>query len=273
MGSLLLLWPTLAALFIAADGLPSVGLILVFTLGTFLMRSAGCVINDFADRKVDGAVQRTQNRPLATGAISEKQALLFFAGLTVLAGTLLIFLNTQTQLLALGGLGVAVIYPFMKRWTQFPQVVLGAAFSWGILMAWTATSGALNQTAGVMFLGSLLWIVAYDTMYAMVDREDDLKVGIKSTAILFGSLDRLMIGILQLGALLAFILVGQQQSFEHVYFVGLAVFSGLAIYQQQLIRKRDKTGCFAAFTNNIWAGFAIFIGTIGELALRTLLAG
>ena len=237
------------------------------------MRSAGCVINDYADRNVDGAVKRTENRPLATGMISERQALGFFAGLTLLAGCLLFFLNRETQLLALGGLGLAVIYPFMKRWTQFPQVVLGAAFSWGILMAWTATTGALTQSAGVMFLGSLLWIVAYDTMYAMVDREDDLKIGVKSTAILFGSLDRLMIGILQIGALLAFMLVGNQENYQYTYFAGVAAFAALAIYQQRLIRKRDAQGCFAAFKNNIWAGFAIFVGVVGELSLRMVLSG
>ena len=178
VGSLLLLWPTLAALWMASDGLPATKLILIFTLGTFVMRSAGCVINDYADRHVDGSVERTKNRPLATGAIKPTTALALFACLSLAAGILVLLLNSQTQLLALGGFAVAALYPFMKRWTYLPQTVLGAAFSWGILMAWTATETGLNSDAGLMFIASLLWIVAYDTMYAMVDREDDLKVGI-----------------------------------------------------------------------------------------------
>ncbi len=264
VGSLLLLWPTLAALFMAAEGWPPVGLIIVFTLGTFLMRSAGCVINDYADRHVDGHVARTQNRPLPSGTVKPNEALLLFAGLAGAAGLLVLFLNQTTILLAAGGLAVAALYPFMKRWTYLPQVVLGAAFSWGILMAWTAVTGTLSNAAGVMFLGSLLWIVAYDTMYAMVDREDDLKVGIKSTAILFAGLDRLMIGILQASALLAFYLVGQQMDFHHGYYLGVSACAMLFIYQQWLIRKRQPELCFAAFKNNIWSGFMLFFGVLLE---------
>ncbi len=273
VGTLLLLWPTLAALFIAADGVPAVSLLVVFTVGTFLMRSAGCVINDFADRKVDGAVSRTKDRPLATGALTSQQALLFFAALCAVAACLLLFLNRSTQLLALGGLLVAMIYPFMKRWTQLPQVVLGAAFSWGILMAWTATGTGLNNSAGVMFLGSVLWIVAYDTMYAMVDREDDLKIGVKSTAILFGQLDRLMIGLLQAGTLFAFLLLAEQQGYAHGFYLGLAACAALFVYQQRLIRKRSPGGCFAAFLNNTWVGFALFCGVLLELLVRWMLGG
>lgn len=272
VGTLLLLWPTLAALFIAAGGIPDIYLLVVFSLGTLFMRSAGCVINDFADRKVDGAVRRTEQRPLATGELSSRQALIFFALLCCLSAMLLLFLNRPTQLLAFAGLAVAIIYPFMKRWTQLPQVVLGAAFSWGILMAWTATDTGLNNSAGVMFLGSLLWIVAYDTMYAMVDREDDLKVGIKSTAILFGQQDRLMIGLLQLGTLFAFYLLGEREGYQHGYLLGLAVCAGLFVYQQQLIRKREPQACFAAFKNNVWVGFALLCGVLLELALGALLA-
>ena len=268
VGSLLLLWPTLAALWMAAGEVPPVSLIIIFTLGTFLMRSAGCVINDYADRDVDGLVKRTQNRPLATGQIKHRDALILFAGLCLTAGLLVLFLNRATQLLAVGGLLVAAAYPFMKRWTHLPQVVLGIAFSWGILMAWTATNKGLTTTAGVMFVGSLLWIVAYDTMYAMVDRDDDLKVGVKSTAILFGDLDRLMIGILQLSALLSFLLVGLQLGYQHFYYVGLLICAGLFGYQQFLIRNRDRDACLAAFKNNIRAGFALFAGTVIELALH-----
>ena len=196
VGTLLLLWPTLAALAMAASGLPPLELIVIFTVGTFVMRSAGCVINDYADRHVDGAVKRTKDRPLVTGAISERQALQLFAALVVSAGVLILFLNTATKLLAVGGLALAVTYPFMKRYTHLPQVVLGAAFSWGILMAWSAQDLGVPKEALLLFIGSLFWIVAYDTQYAMVDRDDDLIVGIKSTAILFGELDRFMIGVL-----------------------------------------------------------------------------
>ncbi len=271
VGSLLLLWPTLAALWMAADGVPPLHLIFIFTLGTFLMRSAGCVINDFADRKVDGSVARTKERPLATGAVKTKEALLLFTGLVAAAALLLLFLNQETQLLAATGLVVAALYPFMKRWTHLPQTVLGVAFSWGILMAWTATGTGLNSTAFLMFTGSLLWIVAYDTMYAMVDREDDLKIGIKSTAILFGEMDRLMVGVLQLGAFTAFALLGARLGYQHAYFVGVAAAGGLFIYQQYLIRQRQPQQCFQAFTNNIQVGFALFCGTLAELALRSLL--
>ena len=231
VGSLLLLWPTLAALWMAAKGVPPVKLIVIFTLGTFLMRSAGCVINDYADRHVDGAVGRTEGRPLVTGAISTRSALTLFVGLSLSAGLLVLFLDTQSQLLAVAGLGLAALYPFMKRWTHLPQTVLGAAFSWGILMAWTANGRGLHPDAGLMFTGSLLWIVAYDTMYAMVDRDDDLKVGIKSTAILFGDLDRVMVGLLQICALLAFALLGSKLGYQHAYWVGLSVCAGLFVQQ------------------------------------------
>lgn len=267
VGSLLLLWPTLAALWMAAEGLPPTNLIVIFTLGTFVMRSAGCVINDFADRDVDGSVRRTKERPLATGSVSHNAALTLFGGLLLLAGVLVLFLNWQTQLLAVGGLGVAILYPFMKRWTHLPQTVLGVAFSWGILMAWTATGTGLNSAAFLFFTGSVLWIVAYDTMYAMVDREDDLKVGVKSTAILFGELDRLMVGVLQICTILILVLLGQKLGYVHAYFMGVAVAACLFAFQQHLIRERSASGCMQAFTNNILVGFALFVGTVVELAL------
>ncbi len=271
VGSLLLLWPTLAALWMAADGVPDIALIVIFTLGTFLMRTAGCVINDYADRHVDGDVERTRGRPLVTGTIQPRQALMLFAGFALAAGLLVLFLNRETQLLAVGGLLVAATYPFMKRWTHLPQVVLGVAFSWGILMAWTATGAGLTEAAGLMFTGSVVWIVAYDTMYAMVDRDDDIKIGVKSTAILFGNLDRFMIGVLQGAALLAFILLGNKLEYGYAYYLGLACAAGLMVYQQHLIRRRNRDKCFQAFTNNIWVGFALFCGTVVELSLRSYL--
>ena len=274
VGTLLLLWPTLAALCMAAQGLPPLHLVVIFTLGTFIMRSAGCVINDFADRKVDGFVERTKERPLVTGAISSQQALALFFGLIISAGLLLLFLNQTTQLLAFGGLALAIAYPFMKRWTHMPQVVLGAAFSWGIPMAWSAQGLAVPPESILMFCTSLLWIVAYDTLYAMVDRNDDLKVGIKSTAILFGDLDKAMIGALQTLTLAGLYLLGQRLGYEHAYYVGLAVILGLFVYQQWLIRDRDRMGAFAAFRNNILVGASLLTFTLTELLLeKYVLAG
>ena len=274
VGTLLLLWPTLAALCMAAQGLPPLHLVVIFALGTFIMRSAGCVINDFADRKVDGFVERTKERPLVTGAISSKQALVLFFGLIISAGLLLLFLNQTTQLLAFGGLALAIAYPFMKRWTHMPQVVLGAAFSWGIPMAWSAQGLAVPPESILMFCTSLLWIVAYDTLYAMVDRNDDLKVGIKSTAILFGDLDKAMIGALQALTLAGLYLLGQKLGYAHAYYVGLVIILGLFVYQQWLIRDRDRMGAFAAFRNNILVGASLLTFTLTELLLeKYVLAG
>ena len=274
VGTLLLLWPTLAALCMAAQGLPPMHLVVIFTLGTFIMRSAGCVINDFADRKVDGFVERTKERPLVTGVISSKQALSLFFGLIFSAGLLLLFLNQITQLLAFGGLALAIAYPFMKRWTHMPQVVLGAAFSWGIPMAWSAQGLTVPTESILMFFTSLLWIVAYDTLYAMVDRNDDLKVGIKSTAILFGDLDKVMIGVLQALTLTGLYLLGLRLDYEHAYYIGLALIAGFFIYQQWLIRDRERMACLAAFRNNILVGASLLTFTLIELLLeKYLLAG
>ncbi len=265
VGTLLLLWPTLAALWVAADGLPPVDLIVVFTIGTFLMRAAGCVVNDYADRDFDPAVARTAERPLATGAVSSNSALGVFFVLAFLALTLLLYLNTLTRWLAVAGVGIAVAYPFMKRWTYLPQVVLGAAFSWGIVMAFGAVRNLVPAVGWLLFLASALWIVAYDTMYAMVDRDDDLQqVGIKSTAILFGEADRLMIGLLQIGTVVTLVLVGRQLGYQSYYFWGIAAAAGLFCYQQYLIRDRSGEGCFRAFANNVWVGFALFAGVVLE---------
>jgi 4-hydroxybenzoate polyprenyltransferase len=265
VGTLLLLWPTLAALWIGAAGAPSPLLIAVFVIGTIVMRAAGCVINDYADRDLDGGVARTRDRPLPMREISSDAALVLFAVLLAVALTLACFLNPLTQWLALGGACIATLYPFMKRWTYLPQVVLGAAFSWGIVMAFAATSGTLPDDAWLMFVASLLWIVAYDTLYAMVDRADDLKVGIKSTAILFGNADRIMVGVLQVSAIGSLVLLGLRLNYGVAYFAGVAVAAALFVYQQRLIRDRRAAHCFDAFRNNVWVGFALFAGTVIEL--------
>lgn len=273
VGTLLLLWPTLAALWLAADGTPPFGLILVFTLGTWLMRSAGCVINDIADRKIDAHVARTLSRPLATGVLSTRQAIGLFLLLAAAAGSLLFFLNPLTRLLAVAGLGIAAIYPLMKRWTYLPQVVLGAAFSWGLIMAYAAVRGHLPIDAWLLFIASLTWIVAYDTMYAMVDREDDLKIGVRSTAILFGTLDRLMIALLQGITLIALVLLAQVIEARGAFQLGIVATAGFFLYQHYLIRNRERAGCFAAFRNNVWVGFTIFAGAVVELSILPRLAG
>ncbi len=272
VGSLLLLWPTLAALWIAADGIPPLTMIIVFTLGTLVMRSAGCVMNDYADREVDGHVERTRNRPLATGLISKFEALLVLAGLCTVALLLLVFLNPLTRWLAVAGLAIAMFYPFMKRWTYLPQVVLGAAFSWGMIMAFAAIQEEVPAVGWLLFVASVLWIVAYDTLYAMVDREDDIRVGIKSTAILFGNADRTMVGLLQLSALFALVMLGEQLEYWIFYQLGLIAVAGLFIYQQYLIRNRNREACFQAFANNVWVGFALFLGVVLELSLTQWLA-
>ena len=264
VGTLLLLWPTLWAVWIAGNGSPSVRTVIVFTLGVIVMRAAGCVINDFADRNIDGHVKRTEARPLATGALSGKQALMLFCGLAAVAFVLVLFLNTFTILLSFGGLALAVLYPFMKRYTHLPQVVLGAAFSWAIPMAFAAETNSLPAIAWLLYTANLLWTVAYDTEYAMVDREDDLKIGMKSTAILFGEMDRLMIGALQGMALFALWLLGRQLGFGGFWLVGLVVAAGLFVYQHWLMRERSRDGCFKAFLNNQWVGLAILLGLLAN---------
>ena len=264
VGTLLLLWPTLWAVWIAGNGSPSVRTVIIFTLGVIVMRAAGCVINDFADRNIDGQVKRTEGRPLATGALTGKQALMLFGALVALAFVLVLFLNTFTILLAFGGLALAVLYPFMKRYTHLPQVVLGAAFSWAIPMAFAAETNSLPAIAWLLYTANLLWTVAYDTEYAMVDRDDDLKIGVKSTAILFGEMDTLMIGALQAMALFALWLLGRQLGFGGFWLAGLVVAAGLFVYQHWLMRERSRDGCFKAFLNNQWVGLAIFVGLLAD---------
>ncbi|WP_152205474.1 4-hydroxybenzoate octaprenyltransferase [Marinobacter changyiensis] len=261
IGSLLLLWPTYWALWLAADGVPGITNLLVFTLGVFLMRAAGCAINDFADRKVDGHVKRTRDRPLASGRVKPKEAVALFLGLALLAFLMVIFLtNTLTLYLSFGGLLLAFIYPFMKRHTHLPQLFLGAAFSWAIPMAWAAETGELTNLAWLLFTANVLWTVAYDTFYAMVDRDDDLTIGVKSTAILFGDGDKAIIAVLQALVILILLLVGQQAGLGAFYYLGVIVMACLFVYQQYLARDREREACFKAFLNNNWAGFAVFAG-------------
>jgi len=263
VGTYLLLWPTLSALWLAADGWPQWYLVLIFAAGTLLMRSAGCCINDYADADIDGDVARTQQRAIVSGKISRPEALYCFFGLSLAAACLLLFLNPLTRWMSLAALVLASVYPFMKRYTHLPQVVLGMAFSWGILMAFTArTDMPPPAIAWVLYVANCLWTVAYDTQYAMVDREYDLRIGVKSTAILFGDADRVMIGALQGMFVFAMLLVGRELQLDWPYFLGLLVAACLLAYQQWLIRDRQPDGCFRAFLNNHWAGLAVFVGVI-----------
>ena len=264
VGTLLLLWPTLAALWLAAQGVPPVGILAAFVVGTFLARSAGCVINDIADRKFDAHVARTRDRPLATGEVSLTAAIVLLAILALACLAVVLTLDRLAQALALGGALVAAVYPFLKRWTHWPQAALGVAFSWGIPMAFAAVNGAVSGAAWLLFAASLVWIVAYDTIYAMVDRDDDLGVGIKSTAILFGRTDRLIVAVLQLVVLVWLLGLGVVLALGPAYYLAVAVIGGLFVYQQWLIRRRERERCFRAFGNNVWVGFALFAGTVAH---------
>lgn len=261
IGTLLLLWPTYWALWMAAQGFPGWKLLLIFSLGTFLMRSAGCAINDIADRKVDGHVERTKLRPLATGAISVKEALVVFGGLLLVAFILVLQLNTLTILFSGVAVLLAATYPFMKRYHHWPQVYLGLAFAWGIPMAFTAITDQFPPlVAWVLLAANVAWTTAYDTMYAMCDREDDLKIGVKSTAIIFGEHDRLIVGCLQVLTLALLIWVGFLAGLNVWFWLSLVVAAGFFIYQQYLIRNRDRWLSLRAFLNNNWVGLVIFIG-------------
>ncbi len=261
IGSLLLLWPTLTALWIASEGVPDAGLLLIFAIGVFLARSAGCVINDLCDRNLDGAVARTANRPLVSGSVRPAEALGLALGLAAAAFALVLHTNALTVLLSFAAAALALAYPLMKRVTQLPQLVLGVAFSWGIPMSFAAVRNELPAALWLLFLANLLWTVAYDTEYAMVDRDDDRRAGIKSTAILFGRLDRAMIGALQVLTLAALWWAGQRFSLGAYFQLGLLLVGGLFGYQQHLIRSRDRERCFQAFLHNNYVGMAFFAGT------------
>ena len=264
IGTYLLLWPTYWALWIASDGWPNFYLLIVFSLGVFVMRSAGCVINDIADMKVDGKVERTKNRPLISGLMSKEEAISLFGLLIGIALGLVLTLSWPTIYLSVIALLLAASYPFMKRYTQLPQVVLGAAFSWGMIMAFSEAQGEIPLIAWLLFSANLLWTVAYDTIYAMVDRNDDLKIGVKSTAILFGEHDKRIIGFLQLLVLGLLFTVGDILAFGWPYQLSLVVAAGLFSYQQILITDRDRDNCFQAFLHNHWVGMVIFIGIFIE---------
>lgn len=267
IGTLLLLWPTWWALWLAGEGSPAIANVVVFTLGVFFMRAAGCAINDFADRDLDRHVKRTKDRPLTSGRIKAWEALALFGGLCLVSFLMvLLFTNPLTLYLSFGGALLAFIYPFMKRHTHLPQLFLGAAFSWAIAMAWAAEANALSQLTWLLFTANVLWTVAYDTLYAMVDRDDDVKIGIKSTAVLFGDADRAIIGVLQAMVIIILVMVGDQAELGSFYYLGVAVMAALFVYQQYLAKDRSREGCFKAFLNNNWAGFAVFSGLILDLA-------
>lgn len=269
IGTYLVMWPALWSLWLAAKGVPDIHLLLVFISGAFLMRSAGCVINDFADRHIDGHVQRTQHRPLATAVITSKEALQLFILLCLSAAVLLLFTNALTASYAVLAFLLATLYPFTKRFTQLPQVILGMAFSCSIPMAFAAQTNNVPLVALALYFAVISWVVAYDTFYAMVDREDDIKINVKSTAILFGRYDRIITALLQLIFLALLILIGHQQALGTIYFSSLLIISGLFLYQQYLIKDRNPAACFKAFLNNNFVGMAVFIGIAVDLAIIT----
>ncbi len=260
IGTYLVLWPTLWALWLAAGGFPDADILFIFVAGVVLMRAAGCAINDFADRKVDGHVRRTRRRPMVTGEVSPAEAVALFVVLSLAAFILVLFTNQLTIMLSFGGVALAFCYPFMKRYTHLPQVVLGASFAWSIPMAFAAQAGELDPQIWVLYTAVVLWTVSYDTFYAMADREDDLKIGVKSTAILFGEQDRTITGILQFMFFIAMAIVGQRFELGLIYQCSLIIAGGLLAYEQYLIRNRNPDACFRAFLNNNWVGMVIFIG-------------
>ncbi|WP_456296558.1 4-hydroxybenzoate octaprenyltransferase [Vibrio sp. AK197] len=262
IGTLLLLWPTLWALILAAQGMPDIKVLLVFVAGVVLMRAAGCVINDFADRKVDGFVKRTNQRPLPAGLVTSKEAFSLFLVLGIVSFLLVLTMNSLTIKLSFAGIVLAFIYPFMKRYTHLPQLFLGLAFSWSIPMAWAAQANEVPAVVWFVFIINAIWTIAYDTQYAMVDRDDDLKIGIKSTAILFGRYDKMIIGALQLITLLMLMALGYFYQLGASYYWCLLIAGALFVFQQHLIRHRERNLCFQAFLNNNYVGMAIAGGLL-----------
>jgi 4-hydroxybenzoate polyprenyltransferase len=262
VGTLLLLWPTLWALWLAAEGLPPLKLLLVFSAGVWLTRSAGCIINDYADRWLDVNVERTRNRPLATGALSGGEALGAFVLMMLAAFGLVLLTNRLTVLLSVAGLLLAASYPYMKRHTYFPQVYLGIAFGWGIPMAFAAVQNQIPQSAWLLLLANVLWTTAYDTWYAMVDREDDIKAGAKSLAIFLGDMDFFALALLFAGFLFSLVLLGRQYHFGLVYFICLALAAIVILWQFKTARLRHREDCFRAFASNQWVGLLVFIGIV-----------
>lgn len=274
IGILLLLWPTYWTLWLAAEGIPSAKNLLIFAWGCILMRSAGCVINDYADRHIDGRVQRTRNRVIVSGRVSPQEALILFVALCALAFALVCLTNPITMMLSVGGLLLAAIYPFSKRYTHLPQAVLGMAFAWSIPMAWTAQHAGVNNIADfesafeakmwLVYLAVVIWALVYDTFYAMVDRDDDIKIGVKSTAILFGDADRAITALLQALMIFTLILVGRKFGLGACYYSSLVVTALLFAYQQYLIKDRKRENCFKAFLNNNYVGLAVFAGIAAD---------
>ena len=269
IGILLLLWPTLWALWIAAEGFPTVINFLVFCAGVPVMRAAGCVINDYADRNLDGHVKRTSSRPIPAGDVSSSEALVLFSLLLLVAFFLVLMLNRTTIYLAFAGAALTLFYPFAKRFTWFPQVVLGITFSWSIPMAFAAEQKPLSELTWLIYFTNLIWVIFYDTIYAMVDREDDLKVGIKSTAILFGDADRFMVGLMQLMVIIGLAIIGNHLDFGWVFASAILIVTALFAGQQMLIRKRDQDDCFRAFLNNNYVGMIIFLSILIEYLIKT----
>jgi len=266
IGAYLLLWPALWALWLAGDGRPDAGIVFVFVCGVLLMRSAGCVINDYADRDFDPHVSRTRNRPLAARRVRPGEALALFVILCLLAFALVLTLNPLTVAMSVAGAALAASYPFMKRFHYLPQIHLGAAFGWAVPMAFAAQTGSVPALAWCLFAVALVWAVAYDTMYAMVDRDDDLRIGVRSTAILFGKLDRLAVGLAQVLTLVGLLVAGAEARLGAVYGLALVVAAVLMVYQQYLIRARAPQACFQAFLNNNWVGLVVFLGIAVDCA-------
>lgn len=262
IGIFLVMWPMLWALWLAAGGVPPLWVLAVFLAGCVLMRSAGCVINDVADRRIDPHVRRTKARPLATGEVSVTEALVLFAALCLAAFALVLTLNRLTVWLSFAGVGLAILYPFTKRATYWPQMFLGAAFAWAVPMAFAAVTGAVPPAAWLVFAATLVWALIYDSMYAMVDRDDDLEIGVKSTAVLWGRHDRLWIGFFQAVFFALLLAVGTAFGLGPAYYAGLAAAAGIAAYHQWLIRERDRDACFKAFLHNNYLGMAVFAGIL-----------
>ncbi len=269
IGWLLLLWPTWWGLWLAAKGVPAWKPLIVFTLGVWLTRAAGCVINDYADRWLDPHVARTKDRPLATGEVSGREALLLFAGLMLVAFGLVLTQNRLTVWMSVVGVVLAASYPYLKRYTYFPQVYLGMAFGWGIPMAFAAVQGSVPPVAWLLYIANILWSTAYDTWYAMVDREDDLRMGSKSTAILFGDADLVAQSVIYAVMFASLVLVGLRESLGHWYFVGLGIAALLVAWEFHHAKSRARDACFKAFQHNNWVGLAIFAGIAADFALRT----
>jgi len=269
IGIWLLLFPTLWAEWIASAGKPQQHVFLILVIGTIVARSAGCVINDFADRRIDGRVARTADRPLATGEVAPIEALLLFAALMLIALGIVLTLNRLTVMLAIAGAGVTVLYPFTKRFFSAPQFVLGIAFAWGVPMAFAAELGMVPRLGWLLFIAAVIWVIVYDTQYAIADRDDDVRIGVRSTAILFGDLDRIVVAALQMLLLVTLVLVGRDAELGAWYWGGLVAASACGLYQQYLMRDREPGFCFRAFANNAWLGASVFCGIVLDYLFKS----